>query len=480
MNRILLILLSMVRLSEQMMLNAVVHLESPSASVQVVGSQASWPGNLIMASIENEQPVIPIVNQAPIHNTSAALVEQYALLQEKEDALQAKMKKNMKRLEALVKRLNDEINHVKQEKIREENIKDSSKKERVVEKSLGLQGLVEVYNREIVDLEIGKEPLHLALKGNARIIFPKVGMVFRPDDKIIVQGKSNEIVIPAGLQFYGDIIFAEPNAVLTICVETGATMIFAPVSKKLMLTPGSVFEYKGSGHVDVASDCTWLFDKEPSAARITFSDHVLTKMIGSSALQIGGVGTIVLDQYADFTVAQNQSVKMGMHVHDYLNFIVKGLASFNLVGGENTELAFNKGAYGLSIIEKGRFYVGSGASLCLQDAARGYDSACKKLIIAHEGNINVAHNGKIILDAQHDPCMVDIVKSGICGAGYIHYKGLPYFTRIQPHGTIQRSCSLSALTRALINKQQSFSWATVFEDVSSKLWVFLPQEKSDQ
>ena len=485
-NRSLIILLTLFQLCAQVKFFAVVHLEGPLASVQVVSSQASWPGFLVMANAEKIQQlgVTSNVSQAlsPLPQVPTAKVYlQQAVKPAASLANQksAQSNKNMKKLEVLVQQLSADIEQARVERVRAS--KERAAEERVAAKELpGLEGIVNVRGQEVSDLKIGQKPLTLCLGGNARVICSNTPLTFRSSDRIEIRGKHNELVVPVGMHIQGELVFAEPDATLIIRIAHGALVTMNPVSKRLVLSAGAAFECRGSGALEIASDCTLLFEKQPSCARIVIADQTQASILGSQGIRIGGVGSFVLDQSACLSVKHHQQLIIGVLDQDYINFIVRGGAILNLAPGADSGLMFKKGSYGLSIVEKGLIEVGAGANLCLQDSTIALSSTCKKMTINSGGRIAVASGGLITIGTQIEPCLLDVAKSVISGSGFVSCKGLDPLARMQPHGAIGRTCSLGALARALINKQQSFSWATVFEDADFKDWVFLPKEKADQ
>ena len=486
-NRSLIILLTVIQLCAQVKIFAVVHLEGPLASVQVVGTQGSWPGFLVMANAEkiqqaalmsNVSQTLPPLSQVP--TTQAYLQQEVKPVASLANKKSAQSNKNMKKLEVLVRQLSAEIEQARVERVR--GNKEKADQERVIaaKESPGLEGMVNVSGQEISDLKIGQKPLTLCLGGNARVICPNAPLIFRSSDRIEVRGKHNELVVPVGMHMQGELVFAEPDASLIIRIAHGATVTINPLSKKVLLSAGAALECRGSGVLEIASDCTLLFENQPSCARIVIADQTQASILGSQGIKIGGVGSFVLDQSACFSVKQHQQIIIGLLDQDYINFIVRGGAILNLASGVDAELMFNKGAYWLSIIEKGLIEVGAGANLCLQDPTIAHSATCKKLTVNSGGRIAVASGGLITIGTQVEPCLLDVAKSAISGSGFVACKELEQLPRMQPHGPIGRTCSLGALARALINKQQSFSWATVFEDADFKDWVFLPKEKADQ
>lgn len=483
-NRSLIILLTVIQLCTQLKLFAVVHLEGSLASVEVVGSQASWPGFLVMTNAEKiQQPVVSSNLWQALSQVPPAQVYPHQAVKPvapliNEEAAQAR--KSMKKLEALVQKLSIEIEQAKIERALESNERVAQGRLVDGKESPFLEGIVNVIDQEISDLKIGQKPLTLCLNGNARVVCASTPLTLRSSDSIEIRGKHNELVVPVGMHIQGKLIFAQPDASLIIRIAHGALVTMNPVSKNVVFTAGAALEYSGSGALEIASDCMLLFEKKPSSARIVITDQIQMSILGSQGIRIGGVGSFVLDKAACLSIKQHQQVIIGVQDQDYINFIVRGGAILNLASGVDAGLIFNKGAYGLSIIEKGLIEVGSGASLSLQDPAIACSAICKKLTVNSGGRISVAFGGLIAVGTQVEPCLLDVAKSAISGSGFVACNGLPAIARMQPHGSIGRTCSLGALARALINKQQSFSWATVFEDADFKSWVFLPKEKADQ
>jgi hypothetical protein len=472
----------------QLKLFAVVHLEGALSSVQVIGNQASWSGCLVMANANKiQKPAVSSIvsHQEPLGAYSTQTFKPVAPIivplpkpLVNQEAVQSK--KNIKKLEMLIQQVSAEIEQAKIERVRQIKKYEPQACVAAAKEVPGLEGIVVVNGREISDLKIGQKPLTLCLNGNARVICVTTPLTFRSIDRIEIRGTHNELVVGIGMHIQGELVFAEPDASLVVRIAHGALVTINPASKRLVLSAGAAFECRGSGSLEIASDCTLLFEKKPSCARIVIADQTQASILGSQGIKIGGVGSFVLDQAACLFIKQHQQFIIGTQDQDYINFIVRGGAMLNLSPGVDAGLIFNKGAYSLSVVEKGFIEIGAGANLGLQDLAIAPGATCKKFTLNSGGRITVASGGLITVGAQVEPCLLDVAKSAITGAGFVACKGLEQLARMQPHGPIGRTCSLGALARSLINKQQSFSWATVFEDADFKDWVFLPKEKADQ
>ncbi len=440
-----------------MMLNAipsvcVVHLDGKYASVQVAGASVAAP----QAVYQPYSVPIQVIKENPA------------------------MDGRIKRLEKLIRNLTSAVEQAEQARHVDETarIKLEKEKQKRVQDKGPLEGLVHVANKELSDIRFGEKAVTLSLDGNARVVCAQAPLVLRSTDTIIVRGQGNELVIPTSMECIGDVVFAEENAELTITLASHAKLTMQQASGALQLSPDAVFICRGAGTLNFTSNCGILFDRKPSGARVVLTDGLHVTMTGN-ILQCGGVGSLVLDKGATFDINADQQCIIGLDSQDYMNVIVQGSAGI-VVSPRAGGLAFHKGAYDLSVIEKGFINVGQGAALCLQNPYVAQSAICKSFTVARGGRLRVLPQGVLVIKKQQEACAVDIEEQAIEADGHLSYEGMRSLVLMQRHGAVNRTCSLGGLVRTLINKKPTFSWATVFEDINKQSWVFLPAQNIEQ
>jgi hypothetical protein len=435
---------------------AVVHLDGKHASIQVVGSQASWQKQ----AYNNEGVWQPVVEAAT----------QNIVNPEHEAAAQARVQQ----LETLVQRLSAVLEQ--SQAIREQEQQEQTLRAARARQSI-LDGDVRVVGQELRVTGVSEQPLSLRFKGDARVICSDEIFTIRTQDKIVVAGKNNELIVPRGMHLLGELVFEQEDAQLAISVAGGAVCVLNPMSGCLNLTSGAVLEFKGPGALNVAGNCQFSFGDLPSAARLVMTNKLQASINGVGGVGLCGIGSFVLDQGATFDLASGQRLSVGLQDQDYINFIIRRGSALNLQAGLDVELVFEKGSYDLAVQEGGSVYIASGARMALHDLTlvRGVRGAsCKRLTINTGGRIDCSRGGSLAVGRQEAVCVFDVDKLAIAGEGCIEPAVLAKSIRIQSQAAIKQATSFDEVVRILINKQASFKWATVFEDDAEKTWVFLP------
>jgi hypothetical protein len=336
-------------------------------------------------------------------------------------------------------------------------------------------GLIEVQDGEVVDLRVGEQFVALHLNGNARAVCAKEPLDWHAGHLIEVRGKNNELVVSADMTFAGQILFAQPDAALTLRIAAGATCTLIS-DQPLALSEGAVLECTGDGAVQFG--CDVQFGKQPSSARLLLSHHVLASPLTGRDLSIGGVGSLVLNDRAGLQLGENQKLTIGTTSRDDINVVLAHEATIACLAA-GAQINFVDGLYDLVLLDTSSIVLDGGSCLAL-NAANKASCVARRVRIKKGSKIIIAQDAVCSLGKQEALCAFDIAPSSIIGQGFVMYAGLAQRARLQPHGSVKRHCSMGGFARALINKRQDFEWATLFEDDAAQVWAFLPDQAASQ
>lgn len=422
-------------------LEAVVHLAGTNASVEVIGSKASW------------------VNSAAKKAPQKQSVDNEAVANQKIQESTARIEK----LEKLVQMLSQA--NMEMEAMREQE-KKAAQHSAAVRQHLTLEGKVTLFGRDLSVESIGEKSVFLRMTGNSRVFFNCDDLIFRPQDKIIISGKNNELIISADTFFKGQLIFEHNEAQLTVKVAEGVTFFLDAAGKSIALTPGAEFTFMGPGFLNVETGNRFTFSTIPSAARLVLTNGLRTTLSGDGSLVVDGIGSFVLDHDALFDCMRNQKLVLGSHESDDINFIVCGNSVLNLESGLDVALVFDKGNYEISLFDDGVINVGDNAKIIL-------NGMCRRFLINNGGFISFSQLGVFSFRDQSLSSEIELDQKSIRGEGLIECFGSIFYARMQPIGFV-RVQSLALLIRSIINKHVPFRWATVFEDQEGIQRIFLP------